>query len=99
MLRKEWRELTAEIARLQAILADKALIDALIAEELEQMASEFKSPRQTADALRFIIPFCWANVNSFAAQKLVLPSKNRKCGKPVIKLGRKVHCFGRATKA
>jgi DNA gyrase subunit A len=46
-LEQEWRELTAEIARLQGILGDKLLIDALIAEELEQMARDFKSPRQT----------------------------------------------------
>ena len=46
-LEAEWRELTAEIARLQGILADKAQIDALIAAELEEMAREFKSPRQT----------------------------------------------------
>jgi DNA gyrase subunit A len=46
-LEAEWRELTAEIARLQGILADKLLIDAIIGEDLQQMARDFKSPRRT----------------------------------------------------
>jgi DNA gyrase subunit A len=46
-LQAEWRELTAEIAKLQGILADQLQIDALIAAELEQMAQDFKTPRRT----------------------------------------------------
>ena len=46
-LEAEWRELTAEIARLQGILADKLQIDALIAGELDQMAQDFKTERRT----------------------------------------------------
>jgi DNA gyrase subunit A len=46
-LEAEWRELTAEIARLQGILADRLQIDALIAGELDQMAQDFKTERRT----------------------------------------------------
>ncbi len=46
-LEAEWRELSAEIARLEGILADPRLIDAIIEADLDRMAAAFSSPRKT----------------------------------------------------
>ncbi len=46
-LEAEWKELSAEIARLQGILRDSRLIDAIIVEDLDRMAAAFTSPRMT----------------------------------------------------
>ena len=46
-LEQEWRDLTAEIARYEAILADPKLIDAIIVEDLDQVIEVYGSPRLT----------------------------------------------------
>ncbi len=46
-LEAEWQELAAKISRYEAILGDPKLIDALIVEDLEKLAAQFTSPRQT----------------------------------------------------
>jgi len=46
-LEAEWRELSEKIARYEAILADKKLVDALIVEELDGLSERFTSPRLT----------------------------------------------------
>jgi len=46
-LEAEWRELNAEIARLQGILADPRLIDAIIVADLDRMSAAFTAPRKT----------------------------------------------------
>jgi len=46
-LEAEWRELVAEIARLEGILADPKLIDAIISEDLARIAAAYPDPRRT----------------------------------------------------
>jgi len=46
-LEQEWRALKAEIERLEGILADPRRIDAIIVEDLDRIAAEYRSPRQT----------------------------------------------------
>jgi DNA gyrase subunit A len=46
-LEKEQEQLRAEIAELQAILADKARVRALVSSELEDVAERFGTPRRT----------------------------------------------------
>ncbi len=46
-LESEWRALEAEIERLEGILADPRRIDAIIVEDLDRIAAEYKSPRLT----------------------------------------------------
>ena len=46
-LEAEWRELAAKIERYEAILADPALIDAIIVEDLDKLSERFPDPRRT----------------------------------------------------
>ena len=46
-LEAEWRELVAEIARLEGILADPRKIDAIIVEDLDKVAANNPAPRRT----------------------------------------------------
>jgi len=46
-LEAEWRELADKIARFEAILADPKLVDALIVEDLDRMATAFPAARRT----------------------------------------------------
>jgi DNA gyrase subunit A len=46
-LEAEWRELSEKIAYYEGLLADRELIDGLIVEDLDRLAGQFVTPRQT----------------------------------------------------
>jgi len=46
-LEAEWNELAEKIARYEAILADPALIDELIVEDLDKLSQQYTTPRMT----------------------------------------------------